>query len=61
MRLKEICTAVKFRSKMLHITAKRILERLGIQTSSSFVKKSAFLFLKPISNLFGVFIAWFFI
>ena len=42
--------------------AKRILERLGIQTSSSFVKidRSVFLILKPISYFFGVYMAWFF-
>ena len=35
-------------------TAKRILERLGIQTSTSFLKfdRSVFLILKPISLLF---------
>jgi hypothetical protein len=37
-------------------TAKRILERLEIQTSSSFV-----LILKPIYHFFGVDMAWFFI
>ena len=35
-------------------TAKRILERLGIQTSSSFVR-SVFLILKSISYFFGIY------
>jgi hypothetical protein len=37
--------------------AKRILERFGIQTSSSFV----FLNLKPFFYFLGVYMAWFFI
>ena len=45
------------------VTSKRILERLGIQTSSSFVKidKFSFLILKPISYSFGVYRARFFL
>ena len=42
---------------LVFVTAKRILERFGIQTSSSF-DKSVFLILKPISYFFG---AWFFL
>ena len=43
------------------ITAKRILERLGIQTSSlSKFDMSVLLILKPISYFFGVSMAWFF-
>ena len=43
--------------KTLIVTAKRILERLGIQTSSSFVCIPDF---KPISYFLGVFMACFF-
>ena len=46
--------------KLGESTAKRILERLGIETSSSFVKilKAVFLILKPISCFSDM--AWFF-
>ena len=37
---------------VIEVTAKRILERFGIQTSSSF-DKSVFLILKPICYFFG--------
>ena len=55
--------------KMTHLkinlfifTAKRILERLGIQTSSLFVKdRSVLLILKPISYFLGIYMAWFLI
>ena len=44
-------------------TPKRILERLGIQTSSSLSKfdRSVFLILKLITYFFGVYMACFFI
>ena len=41
---------------ILIVTAKRILERLGIQTTSSFVKILSFFCL-----FFGVYTAWFFL
>ena len=46
--------------KLGESTAKRILERLGIESSSSFVKilKAVFLILKPISCFSDM--AWFF-
>ena len=42
-------------------TAMRILERHGIQTSSSFLKIWVFLDLKPICYFFGIYMACFFL
>ena len=54
---------MKMRLRLGHnCTAKTILERLKMQTSSLFVKKrSVFLNLNQIPYLFGVSMAWFFI
>ena len=54
-----VVKVLTWKFKIMH-TARRILERLGIQTSSSF-DRSVFLNLKPISYFFAVYMAWSFI
>ena len=51
------------KSRRTVFTAKKILERLGIQTSSSLSKfdRSVFLILKSISYFFGVYMALYFL
>ena len=60
MNMKKLICA-KGKSKLFS-TAIRILERLGIQTSSLFVKfdRSVLVKLKPIFYFFGLYMAWFF-
>ena len=65
MQIELIIKVGKVYGQLLHIkecyqvrTAMIILERLGIQTSSSF-DRSVCLNLKPISNVVGVDMAWF--
>ena len=63
LRYLQLCMCVIEIAHIISCTAKRIVERLGIQTSHRLSKfdRSVFLILKAISYFFGDDMAWFFI